>query len=75
MNVTARVETFDASNVYPGATLGPLHRVVLNVPDVGTFTYKPLASSNKAQAIARVACGADPYHLSMMLCSKGWTKR
>ena len=68
MTVKANIEPVDSHGT-------ELHRVVLEVPTAGTFSYWPLKSKDAAHAIAAAAIAADPYHLCMMLCSKGWTKR
>ena len=51
----------------------PLYVVFVSIPKVGSFCYRALKSRTDASAIAQRAVQADPYHLSMMLCSRGWT--
>lgn len=64
-HITATIETVEGPGI-------PLYQLTVAIPGLGTFCYQPLKSADAARAIAACAVEANPYELSMMLCSKGW---
>lgn len=68
MNPTTAIETFRGPGI-------DLYRVVLTVPGVGVFTYKPMKDRRYAEDIAAAMNGADSFTISMALCTGKWTKR